>query len=270
MKILFWNVDTQKDFVEKDGALYVEGAEEIKPVLQRLTKFAEEYGIQVVTTADFHTDKSEEISDKPDFKTTFPPHCIEGTLGASSIEETAPENPYVISYLTEEIDKEKIKATRNIALLKDAFDVFEGNQYTEPVLSAIEPDFIVVYGVATNVCVDKAVQGLVYRGYDVVVVEDAIKGIPNIPVEPVLMDWLKKDVTILTADTLELYLKGVLEKEKMNVAVKKVDETREAWICPYCDKEIGEKEIYNDGKYNYHRPCQDKGAIILPGEENNG
>ena len=40
--------------------------------LEKLTKYARAKGIQVVNTADWHTMASEEVSDKPDFKTTFP------------------------------------------------------------------------------------------------------------------------------------------------------------------------------------------------------
>ena len=54
MKIIFWNVDTQKDFMNKDGKLYVQGAEEIKSNLKRLTNLAKAYNITVVNTGDYH------------------------------------------------------------------------------------------------------------------------------------------------------------------------------------------------------------------------
>lgn len=39
----------------------------------------------------------------------------------------------------------------------------------------------------------------------------------------------------------------------------------EIWICPYCNKEIGEKELYcNDNDEWFHRPCLEKGPIVLP------
>ena len=60
-KIIFWNVDTQKDFMNPDGALYVEGAESIKPNLKKLTEFARENNIFVVNTADFHFPDDKEL-----------------------------------------------------------------------------------------------------------------------------------------------------------------------------------------------------------------
>ncbi len=62
MKTIFWNVDTQVDFMNKDGKLYVQGAEEIKPNLKRLTDLAEKYKITVINTGDYHNKTSKEIS----------------------------------------------------------------------------------------------------------------------------------------------------------------------------------------------------------------
>jgi len=39
------------------------------------------------------------------------------------------------------------------------------------------------------------------------------------------------------------------------------------WICPHCKKEIGEKELYHDGTFFYHRPCKEAGPIELPKED---
>jgi len=54
--------------------------------------------------------------------------------------------------------------------------------------------------------------------------------------------------------------------KEVKVIIKQI-ESKE-WICPYCEKEIGEKELFLDEKTNkwYHRPCQEKGEIILPKE----
>lgn len=97
-KVFFWNVDTQRDFMEETGALYVPGAREIRPALARLTAFAREKGIPVVSSADYHYQESAELSDAPDFKTTFPPHCMAETPGAELIPETCPQKPLMISW----------------------------------------------------------------------------------------------------------------------------------------------------------------------------
>jgi nicotinamidase/pyrazinamidase len=182
--ILFWNVDTQIDFIEPFGKLYVPGAEKLKPVFKTITDFAAERKIRVVNTCDFHLINSNELSANPDFATTFPEHCMAGTSGAEFIAETKPDTPAIIDWMTQlAILPQLANANqfRNIVIRKDAFDVFEGNPYTERILQLINPEKVFVYGVTTNVCVDKAVCGLAENGYPVYVLEDAIKELPNLP-----------------------------------------------------------------------------------------
>ena len=98
MKTIFWNVDTLNDFMYKKGRLYVQDAEEIIPNLERLTRYAEKNKIKILNSADRHTKDSEEVSETPDFATTFPLHCEIGTKGAEFILETKPKKPYDIFY----------------------------------------------------------------------------------------------------------------------------------------------------------------------------
>jgi nicotinamidase/pyrazinamidase len=181
--------------------LYVKGAETIEPNLKRLTDYAKAHDITVVNTADWHTPESKELSDTPDFLTTFPKHCMRHTRGAMHVKATAAEKPYAIDWQHKDIDLARI-GRRNIVIYKDHFDVFQGNPHTEAVLAYLKPDRAVVYGVATNVCVDYAVRGLRQRGVETCVVTDAIKELPNIPVDPVYNAWTKLGVTFTTTEKL--------------------------------------------------------------------
>jgi nicotinamidase/pyrazinamidase len=208
-KILFWNVDTQVDFIEPEGKLYVSGAEKLKPVLAKITRFAAENKIRVVNTCDYHKINSQELSNNPDYKTSFPTHCIAGTAGADFIPETKPELPVIIEWdsqlaiFAEFDDPEKY---RNIVIQKDAFDVFEGNPYTTKILDILKPGKTFVYGVTTNICVDKAVLGLVREGYKVFVIEDAIKELPGsaLPYE----NWKLLGVEMITFANIKNYIFG--------------------------------------------------------------
>jgi len=51
---------------------------------------------------------------------------------------------------------------------------------------------------------------------------------------------------------------------KKNARIKTKTIESEYTECPYCEQEIAEKELYFDGAKWFHRPCQDKGEIILP------
>lgn len=216
MKTIFWNVDTQYDFMRNDesfqGSLAIPGARDMEGNLEKLTKFAREKSIRIVNTADWHNEYTKEISDTPDFKTTFPKHCMQGTKGADYVPATKPVNPYMIDwafdpipYLGDEAEmaiKTGISFGGDIVILKDHFDVFQGNPYTEEVLRILKPERAVVYGVATNVCVNYAVLGLLERGIKVYVPTDAIKELPGLPLEDVLNDWKEKGAVLTTVDQI--------------------------------------------------------------------
>ena len=211
-KIIFWNVDTQKDFMNKDGKLSIAGADTIRKNLEELTDLARKYKIRVVNTVDYHLPNDKEISDNPDFKTTFPPHCLMMSDGAKFIKETDPKRDiddtyYIVAWVADFIHAEEIKYARNIIIRKNHFDVFEGNSLTDKVLELLKPDIVVVYGVATNVCVNFAVLGLRKRGYTVLVVTDAIKELPNLDVEKIYDNWRKQNVSFINVETIKKLLK---------------------------------------------------------------
>ena len=206
-KILFWNVDTQVDFIEPEGKLYVSGAEEIRPILRRITDFARLEGIRVVNTCDYHFINSAELSKNPDYIATFPEHCMAGSPGAEFIPETLPEFPIVIEWdsdlgIFQELNNPE--KYRNIVIRKDAFDVFDGNPHAEKVLEILNPERVFAYGVATNVCVDKEVTSLVNRGIKVYVFEDAIKELTNIPLP--FIHWRNIGVDMISFNDVRKYI----------------------------------------------------------------
>ncbi|HLD07358.1 MAG TPA: cysteine hydrolase family protein [Candidatus Nanoarchaeia archaeon] len=209
MHTIFWNVDTQYDFMRDDelyhGLLYIPGAQGIESNLDRLTKLAAQRGIIVVNTADWHDEQSAEISATPDFKTTFPRHCMIGTPGAAYVPATAPARPYIIDWRDEHIDPAQVLRHRNIVLYKDAFDIFAGSRHADPALQLLDPQRVIVYGVATNVCVDRAVHGLRDRGKEVSVVQDAIKELPG-TLEQTLASWSARSVHLIRTDEVAGYL----------------------------------------------------------------
>ncbi len=71
-------VDVQKDFCE-GGSLAVDGGAE---VARRLTELLAHHDYDhVVATMDYHVDPGDHFSEHPDFKDSWPPHCVVGTSG---------------------------------------------------------------------------------------------------------------------------------------------------------------------------------------------
>ena len=129
------------------------------------------------------------------------------TAGAEFIEETTPENPFVLDWNgknTFEKLQKLVSKSRNFTIRKDAFDVFKGNAFTDKLLNLISPETVIVYGVTTNVCVNDAVVGLAARVQNVLVVEDAIKELPNIPLP--FENWKKMGVRMVLLSEVEKML----------------------------------------------------------------
>ncbi len=192
---VFWDVDTQVDFMSPDGKLYVPGAETIIPNLQRLTDYAHANRITIIATADDHVVEHEEISDAPDFQDTFPPHCMRGTPGQRRITETALSNPLVIA--PDDALPDVAAHQGDILILKHWFDVFT-NPHVSAVVNALGISEIVLYGVALDVCDRYAVEGL--REYHpevaITVVSDAVKALDADAGDALLRQWRKEGVVL--------------------------------------------------------------------------
>ena len=205
MTRVFWDVDTQVDFMLPDGKLYVPGAETIAGNLGRLTDFAHANGIRIVASSDNHDPDDAELSDTPDFKDTFPPHCLRGTPGQARIPETALGNPLLIE--PEEEASALADLLQNhagdILFHKHWFDVFT-NPNVSPAVEALSITDVVLYGVALDVCVACAVEGLLQRhpGLALNVVEDAVRGIDEDGRDALLRGWQARGVTITNTDTV--------------------------------------------------------------------
>ncbi|HTR34748.1 MAG TPA: isochorismatase family protein [Bryobacteraceae bacterium] len=148
MKTVFFDIDTQIDFVYPAGALYVPGAEQILPVIGELNRHAP----VVVSTMDAHSE------DDPEFK-IYPHHCVVGTTGQHKPAITLVGDP-----------------VRQIILEKQTLDCFASPRLA-PLLARLNADRYVVYGVVTEICVKYAASGLLKTGKRVDLVTDAVKAL---------------------------------------------------------------------------------------------
>src|SRR6266550_948998 len=195
-RVIFWDVDTQYDFMHADGKLYVPEAERIITNLQRLTNYAHGHGIRIVASADDHVMGHPEISDSPDWQSTFPAHCMRGTAGQKKIPETALGDPLVIEPARTDAKAlaDRIRAHQGDVLFhKHRFDVFTNEN------------------VPTDVCDKAAVEGLLERRPHtrLFVVTDAVKGIDKDVSEQLLKDWGDEGVRLVK--TKEVVEEGLVE-----------------------------------------------------------
>jgi nicotinamidase/pyrazinamidase len=198
--LLFWDVDTQYDFMFSDGKLYVPGAEDILPALAKLTRHARAKGIRIVASVDHHDLSDPELSPSPDWRSTYPPHCLAGSPGAAKVDATRAADPLWI----DQAPIAPAAAARHrgeIVIRKQRFDVFS-NPNTEGLVAALAPDEIFVYGVAQDVCNRYAIEGLVARGYRVSAVRDAMKPIDAELGDRLLDEWAQRGVRLVESKQL--------------------------------------------------------------------
>ena len=196
MRRVLWDVDTQVDFVHADGKLAVPGSEAAVPAMARLVEAARAAGIPHIASADDHELTDSELSETPDFSTTYPPHCLRGTRGAEKIAETQQADPVPLG-LTDV--PEKWLRGREFLLLKKSFDVFT-NPHADRLLDLLDPEEVIVFGVATDVCDDAAIRGLLARGRAVTFVEEASRGLDEARTERCLASWREGGARFASVD----------------------------------------------------------------------
>jgi nicotinamidase/pyrazinamidase len=171
VKTIFFDVDTQIDFLFPAGALAVPGAASIAGNLLTLTRFAAANGIQILSTADAHSE------DDPEFK-IWKPHCVVETIGQRKISATLLPKSVVLTTDPGGLDAiaDQIAGAVQIIIEKQKVDCFT-NGNLPPLLDSLHADRYVVYGVVAEVCVQSAAFGLLQTGARVELVTDAIKSL---------------------------------------------------------------------------------------------
>jgi nicotinamidase/pyrazinamidase len=162
MKTVFFDIDTQNDFLYPEGALYVPGAETIVERVATLNH----HGELVVSTMDAHTEND------PEFQ-TFPRHCVAGTEGQQKPASTLLEKRLIVPNAPCEIE---IGEARQILLEKQKLDCFT-NVNLPALLDRLRADRYVVYGVVTEICVRHAAFGLLKTGRRVELVTEAVRSL---------------------------------------------------------------------------------------------
>jgi len=204
MSTLFWDVDTQYDFMHAEGKLYVPDSEAIIPALKRLTQYAHKHDIRILASADDHLPGHRELSATPDWNLTFPEHCMRGTPGQRKIPETHLRTPLIIEPAP--VDPTELAARvrshdGDLLFHKHWFDVFT-NPNLLPALNALAPSAITLYGVALDVCDKYAIEGLLRHrpGIPLALVTDATRAIHPDSSPALLSDWAARGVRLTTTN----------------------------------------------------------------------
>lgn len=236
IKRVGWIVDVQNDFMrpaEQGGRLYVHhlfdggqdpGAVQIVPALIRATEWMRAHCDALVYTGDWHDANDAEIdSVAPDAaKGTYPPHCMglstdaQEREGAEIIAEIRPENPLILQRDASDTDaremaRRAVAEQRPVFVQKSRFSVFEGNPAADTFVRALREQLggaieVYVIGVARDVCVKGAVEGLLAqeRSVPVTVVTDATWGLGLEGEDESYARWLRAGAALVATQGLQV------------------------------------------------------------------
>jgi nicotinamidase/pyrazinamidase len=176
-------VDVQNDFCE-GGSLAVAGGAAVAAAVSAHVA-ATDYD-QVVATRDYHTDPGAHFSDHPDYVTTWPAHCVQGTSGAS---------------FHPELDVAPVAAVFSKGEYSAAYSGFEG---TDPAgtaladwLRAHDVDQVDVVGIATDHCVRATALDAARAGLRTSVLLDLTAGVQRSTVDSALIELDGAGVTLI-------------------------------------------------------------------------
>ena len=163
-------IDVQNDFTE-GGALGVEGGEAVAAGITRyLAEHPHRYD-QVFASRDWHDADNDNgghfaTTDAPDFVTTWPVHCVAGTIGAD----------YHAALNTSAVTVGVRKGQG-----RPAYSIFEGvTDEGEPLTQRLDDlgvEEIDVVGIATDYCVLASALDAVATGRMVRVLDDLVAGV---------------------------------------------------------------------------------------------
>lgn len=182
-------VDVQNDFCEGGSLAVAGGLSVAQRVAEKLPEWAQEYDL-IVTTQDWHISPGDHFAEEPDYKDSWPAHCVADTKGA---EFTEPLNAALAN-------------TKYVPVKKGRFDAaysgFEGyGDNNGPPLDVILHEAGVsdvdVLGIAGNYCVKDTALDAVRYGYATRVLTDYVAWIQNGSVDASLAELREKNVVIV-------------------------------------------------------------------------
>jgi len=172
-------VDVQRDFLP-GGSLAVPAGDEVVPVLAAMAGRFSGHGLPVIASRDWHTPDhcSFEAQGGP-----WPPHCVADTPGAEL------DPGLRLPADTKIVDKGTTAG-------KDAYSAFEGTEL-DTWLRDRGVRRVFIGGLATEYCVLNTAADAIHAGYEVVLLEDAIRAIDASDGRRAVESLRAKDATVI-------------------------------------------------------------------------
>ena len=177
-------VDVQRDFCEGGSLAVAGGAGVAKRITQYLDDNAGEYEV-VVATRDYHIDPGDHFSENPDFRDSWPPHCVVGTPGSD---------------FHPDLDTRRVDAIFDKGQHSPAYSGFEGTSSTAEDLAgwlrSRGVERIDIAGIATDYCVRATALDALKEKFEVKVLANLVAGVAPETSEAALRELQRAGVTV--------------------------------------------------------------------------
>jgi nicotinamidase/pyrazinamidase len=160
-------VDVQNDFADPTGSLSVAGGPEIVPVVNDLVAEARDGGSPVVYTQDWHPPVTPHFASSGGI---WPDHCVQGSWGAELHPDLVVDRPVVRKGAEGEDGHSGFRG-------RDPVTGEEGPTALEGILRDAGVRRVVIAGLATDYCVRETGRHAAQLGFEVEVVEDAVRAV---------------------------------------------------------------------------------------------
>jgi nicotinamidase/pyrazinamidase len=186
-------VDVQNDFCE-GGSLAVAGG---AGVAGAISEYVDAHHLEfdhIVATQDWHIDPGAHFAENPDFKDSWPPHCVAGTRGAELHPDLDTE--YIQAYFRKGQFTAAYSGFEGLLAPEDAVPTGDRQPGSLPAdadpeayapsddaiglddwLQSHDVEDVVVVGIATDYCVMATSLDAVQAGYSVTVIRSLTAGI---------------------------------------------------------------------------------------------
>ncbi|MCC9196116.1 nicotinamidase [Arthrobacter sp. zg-Y820] len=198
-------VDVQNDFCEGGSLAVPGGTDTASEITDYIETTLGRYDV-VAATQDWHIEPGSHFSDTPDYKNSWPVHCVAGSTGAS---------------LHPDLDTEHIDAFFRKGQYEAAYSGFEGVLAPEDEVptgdldtAAVPPDpaetvslddwlrendveEVVIVGLAADYCVRATALDAIAAGYDTFVIPELCRGIDRAETRAALTELEDAGVELL-------------------------------------------------------------------------
>lgn len=179
-------VDVQNDFCE-GGSLAVEGGAAVARAISE--RLAGSHGFDhVVATQDFHIDPGDHFSETPDYRASWPRHCVAESPGAQ---------------FHPDLDTTAVEAVFRKGHYAAAYSGFEGADDSQTSLGdwlrSRGVDEVDIVGIATDYCVRATAADAAKKGFKTRVLLDLTAGVATDSTAEAVEDLRAADVEIVGA-----------------------------------------------------------------------